>query len=215
MSLEKLSALLNLKIIDKLNDGLNSDFTALENLLIDSAQNTQTALSSLSLKLNDIDTKLNRIENLIKNLSTYTGEYLNLLTSQLSAANWNGGNPGSVAAVLDGNDNTFSDWGNGYGSGNKGYFQVDLQSVIAGIVEIKSDVALNASWGENKIRYFIESSGDGQNFNYIHTKDVSMTVAGEIQITSSQFNARFIRWGLLDVGNGAGKMRTAYLKVKI
>ncbi|OKH39083.1 hypothetical protein NIES2119_08105 [[Phormidium ambiguum] IAM M-71] len=142
-------------------------------------------------------------------------EYLNILANQLSAGDWGGSNPSSIFEIVDGDDNTYSAWANGFGSGNKGWIKADLGSIYIGTLEIKSDVALNASWGTNTIRYYIETSTDGITYSLIYSKDVIMTTNGEVQTDTKPFNARYIRWGLLDIGNGAGKMKTAYLKVSV
>lgn len=211
----QLAVLASLKALQKLGSGLNFDFTALEDLIVNNSQDTQTAIYSLITKIDELTVKANKLENMIKNLSTYTGESLNILASQLSAGDWGGGNPTSIFEVVDGDDNSYSSWCIGFGSGNKGFIKADLGSIYTGNLEIKSDVALHVSWGGNLIRYYIETSADNITYSLIYSKDVSMTNTGEVQIDLKPFNARYIKWGLVDIGNGAGKMRSAYLKVKI
>lgn len=173
------------------------------------------AILGASKKLANIEAELDDIKSLILTIPGSTGGYLTINAIQLSAGDWGGGNPQSLYQIVDGDENTWSDWALGYGGGNKGWIKVDLNSVIDGTVEIKSDIALNASYASNTIKYFIEVSSNNSNWTVIHEQIVTMTTSGEIKMTSTIFSGRYLRWGLLDIGQGAGKMRSASLKVQV
>lgn len=52
----KFNNLLSLKILEKLGNGLNFDFTALENLIVGSAQDTQTSIAALNTEIEELKT---------------------------------------------------------------------------------------------------------------------------------------------------------------
>jgi F5/8 type C domain len=209
---------INTQLADIIQNLENISTQELTSIILQIAE-TQTLLinqtSLLNQKFTSVDANLLKIENLIKNLSSYSGEYLNLLANQLSAGDWAGGHPVNLYQIVDSDENSYSDWGFGYGGGNKGWIKIDLGQAYQAIFEIKTDVALSVPYGANTINFYIESSFDNTTWTSLHSKTVTMTSNGEIQELSKQFNARYLRWGLLDIGNGAGKMRTAYLRVKL
>lgn len=62
----KFNNLLSLKILEKLGNGLNFDFTVLENLIVGSAQDTQTSIAALN-------TEIEELKTLVQNQQPVTG----------------------------------------------------------------------------------------------------------------------------------------------
>ncbi|HBL10174.1 MAG TPA: hypothetical protein DD379_01825 [Cyanobacteria bacterium UBA11162] len=136
-----------------------------------------------------------------------------LLGSTITVANWNVTTPTDLSAIVDGNLDTATGWGQLTGMWNKGHFEVDLGVEGRYYIEVKIGLQVDPGWPNALLEYSIESSSFGLGF--VPLWQVRLR-PGTTEVTRSicvWMSGRYVRVCATDLGDGQPRLRVYSFKV--
>lgn len=214
LDLSNLNTLLSLQVLKKLGDGLNFDFTALENLIVDNAQDTQTSLTALNAKIEELKSLV--LQQNQQPIGGLTFTPLTLQPTYSQSTNWSGERPANLGAITDGDSNSST---NGFWIGGIFYQRVEL--ILSPGITIPQYTRINLRIGllinggsRGYFEFSTENLSGAQSPIWAKTgiySNTTETIVNIDRIIPYQWNK--LIFALEDVGAGEPKMKIYDLKV--
>ncbi|HAA27403.1 MAG TPA: hypothetical protein DCE56_06600 [Cyanobacteria bacterium UBA8553] len=137
---------------------------------------------------------------------------ISLTSATVSINNWTQVNPTNLNAIVDGNPDSATTWGEVSGNNNRGWFQVDTGSADRRYFEVKLGARMNSGWDGGEGTWFIEASDDGVFFYPVLSNRARPTATEKVITLSFLAANRYLRIGCQDVGAGQVHLRVYELK---